>query len=397
MQSVDTNADLAQPTHILVVEDDPPQRDLIEVLLQENSGDDGVEVLFAQSLVETLDLLSRLPIDAVLLDLTLPDSRGTVTFQAVCENFPTVPVIVLTDNPSETLSQDALAIGAQDFLSKDDALDEKGLLLSRTVTHSIERMRAQRRLLEAEREITARRYAAEIQRLREQSLLGEMVAIMSQKLAQPLSAITSYEATLRSTLDLDKDPNTVTLLDSIQRESQSAIELVRQMRSRIRTPRQSVEMFDVGDVLQRVISNLRECGREMEAALRFSAPAEAMRAKGDPFQIEQMFLGLISNGLEAVQSRGADGIVSLYCRLRNQEIVVEIDDNGPPLEEEIIDKLGEPFFTTKPDGVGVGMGISMARSVVELHGGLLTFQRREFRGELVNGLRVCVRLPSLQS
>ncbi|MEM6473574.1 MAG: hybrid sensor histidine kinase/response regulator [Planctomycetota bacterium] len=393
MHSIDLKPGLAVQTHILVVEDDPPQRELIEILLRDHSVNDELEIMFATSLVETLEMLGRLPIDVVLLDLTLPDARGTVTFEAVCQNYPRIPVIVLTGNPSESLLQDALSSGAQDFLSKDAALSGDGLLLYRTVKHSIERMRARQRLVEAEREIMARRYNAEIQKLREQSILGELVTIMSQQLTAPLSAISSYEAALRSQLELASNPNAEMLLESIQRETHSAIEIVRQMRQRIRKPQKEAELIDLSELLDRVISNLRQCGPEMQTSLRFSVPNDKLTVKGDPFQLEQMFIGLVRNGIEAVEHRGPDGIVGVFCKLRNQEITIEIDDNGPTLSDEVFARLEEPFFTTKPKGSTVGMGITMARSIVELHGGVLVFRRRLFKEHLVDGLQVQVRLP----
>jgi hypothetical protein len=114
--------------------------------------EDPMEVMTAESLEEGFQLLARGPVDLVLLDLFLPDSRGYDTFETFHRRAPQVPVVVLTGHTSKGLARRALGDGAQDYLSKDELSPS---LLARTIRYARERSRFQAQLEESERQFRA--------------------------------------------------------------------------------------------------------------------------------------------------------------------------------------------------------------------------------------------------
>jgi two-component system NtrC family sensor kinase len=109
--------------------------------------------------------------------------------------------------------------------------------------------------------------------------------------------------------------------------------------------------------------------------------------EGDARALNQVFLNLLKNAAEAFEGRR--GRVEVHARLEEEQVVVEVRDDGPGVPVELQERLFEPFFTTKPAGKGTGLGLSISQRIVTEHGG-----RIEFDSEPGRGTRVRVRLPA---
>ena len=155
--AVDRDATPTRPLRVLLIEDNPGDARLIRELLAE------AEAGFAPEWVQRLDLgLERLadgePVDAVVLDLSLPDSRGFATFERVRKAAPGVPIIMLTGLADEELAVQAVRSGAQDYLTKDEV---NGHLLARAVRYAIERRRGDEALRLSEEKLRLAMEASE--------------------------------------------------------------------------------------------------------------------------------------------------------------------------------------------------------------------------------------------
>lgn len=117
--------------------------------------------------------------------------------------------------------------------------------------------------------------------------------------------------------------------------------------------------------------------KQVSIALELQASDEPIF--GDPVQLQQLVLNLITNAVEALDASGlGDKQVVVTSRCENTAVIVEVRDSGPGLSQQDIDQVFDPFYTTK-DG-GMGMGLAICRSIVEAHGGTLgatSDQRRE--------------------
>jgi two-component system cell cycle response regulator len=127
---------------VLIIEDNPAYARLIQETIR-YAGSDGFVTETASRLSEGLDRLGRGGIDVVLLDLGLPDARGTDGFARICEQFPDLPVVVLTGMDDEALAMEVVSRGAQDYLVKGKAEDGS---LARVLRYAVERNRMQTQL-----------------------------------------------------------------------------------------------------------------------------------------------------------------------------------------------------------------------------------------------------------
>jgi signal transduction histidine kinase len=113
---------------------------------------------------------------------------------------------------------------------------------------------------------------------------------------------------------------------------------------------------------------------------------QGAQIKGDPNYFEAAFSALLSNAVDAIPAKGNIRIHGRADRCGAGEI--SIDDNGPGIPAELESSVFEPFFTTKPAGHGTGLGLPIARNIVERHGGTLRLQNRDG-----GGARASLRLP----
>lgn len=130
---------VTKTTHVLLIEDNPGDARLIELMLTERS-DDGFQLAMAARLSEGLDAIAGQGFDVILLDLSLPDSHGLGTVQSVLDAAPTTPIIVLTGLSDESTAIAAMKAGAQDYLTKGQG---DGETLRRSIRYAIERMRTE--------------------------------------------------------------------------------------------------------------------------------------------------------------------------------------------------------------------------------------------------------------
>lgn len=258
-----------------------------------------------------------------------------------------------------------------------------------------QRARGQRQMMAKNEELSAahrelqQASRAEVAHLGRLVSLGELTAAVAHELNQPLAAIVT-NAQLAAALargtggssDLDE------AIDDISLGAQRAWELLRHLRQLARP-----------DQIERVIVDLRTIGDdavELAAAdarlrgidLTVKWPDEPLRVTGDRIHLQQVLLNLLSNAVAAARN-GDDG-TGRYVRLQGAradgQVLVEVEDGGPPVPDEVLQRMLQPFFTTKPDGLG--MGLAIARRLVEAHEGSLSFRRNYPRG-----LTATLRLP----
>jgi len=241
------------------------------------------------------------------------------------------------------------------------------------MAYALERYRVeQARMRAALAETQARQHQAEIAHAARLSTLGGMAAGLAHELNQPLAAVVSYARGCARRLETGEIPKAALLevLEEISAQALRGGEVLRRIRDFLRGESRREEV-DLNDVVRRALRFAEAEARRAEVRLELELAPEALRIEVDPIQIEQVILNLVQNGFEVMStSNGAERVLGIATRrIAADTLEVTVRDSGSGLSSDVAARLFEPFFTTKPDGLGLGLSIS--RTIVEAHGGRL--------------------------
>jgi PAS domain S-box-containing protein len=201
--------------------------------------------------------------------------------------------------------------------------------------------------------------------------MGQLTASIAHEVNQPIAAVvTNAQAALRWLNMQPSDPEEVRqALDRIVRNGRRAGDVIGRIRALVAKAAPRNDQLDINEVMLEVIaltrSELRGSGTSLQTQLADGLPL----ILGDRIQLQQVMLNLIFNAVEAM-SGSHDGSRELLIRTEQDGpagVLVAVQDSGPGLKPESVDRLFDAFYTTKPDGMG--MGLSICRSIIEAHGG----------------------------
>jgi two-component system sensor kinase FixL len=237
-----------------------------------------------------------------------------------------------------------------------------------------------RRILGAARDITDRKQAEEEIRRHQDalahvsrlSMMGELTGQLAHELNQPLCTVVGNAQTARRLLGLPM-PDMAELrsaLDDIVAAGKHAGEVIRRLRSLVRQQESQLTVLNLDRLIEGVAGFVETDARRHGALVQFDIAGDLPAVRGDSIQLQQVILNLVRNGLEAMVSTDSE-VRKLILRVhrRGHEVLIGIADRGLGLSAEMIKRAFEPFYTTKPTGLGLGLSIS--RSIIEAHGGRL--------------------------
>jgi PAS domain S-box-containing protein len=226
-----------------------------------------------------------------------------------------------------------------------------------------------------------RRAQAELAHISRVTTLGELTASISHEVNQPLAAVvTNAEAALRWLGSEPPNPDKAReVLGDIVKDGMRASDIIHRIRAIIKKAPTRMARVDVNEAVRDVItltrSELLRQGVSLQTQLATGLPL----IEGDRIQLQQVILNLILNAAEAMS--GIDGARETRIstvREASNGVLVTVRDFGPGLDPQSLDRLFEAFYTTKPDGLG--MGLAICRSIIEAHGGRLWATANEPRG-----------------
>ncbi len=215
--------------------------------------------------------------------------------------------------------------------------------------------------------------------------VGEMATQVAHELNQPLAAVANFaEAGLRL-LQRGESGEVAEALRAIAAEARRAGEIIRRIRRFVRKAEHQHEPLALDALVQEALALVRAEARWRRATLEPELE-RGLLVQGDRVLLEQVVLNLVRNALEAVEGRAQGRVRVAVRRTEGWQAEVSVEDNGPGLGGRDVERLFEAFYTTKAEGVGLGLAIS--RSIVEAHGG-----RLEAASAPGGGARFTFRLP----
>ena len=242
-------------------------------------------------------------------------------------------------------------------------------------------------------DITATRTReSQLQAMSRLASLGEMATGLAHEINQPLGVMRLTIANLDRKVqndDLESDylQEKLARLDEV---TERINKLVSGMKSFGRVQEDELEIFDLNKSVQAVYDLLSEQLTLKGVALKVFQSGESMCPYGSPTQLEQVLINLLNNSADAILEKGTGGEISVRLASTGSAHQIIVDDSGPGFPDALMERLMEPFFTTKPPGKGTGLGLSYSQGIVSEMGGSLQLENTKV------GARVTLSLPHHQ-
>ncbi|MCM2297134.1 PAS domain S-box protein [Rhodoferax sp.] len=236
-------------------------------------------------------------------------------------------------------------------------------------------------------DITAQKIAENRQHEQERQLqrsarlasVGEMASTLAHELNQPLMALSNFAVAARAIAGQAKRELLVTVLEDIVEQSQRASEIVKRVRVFINPQRGSYEDCDVHAVIAHSLTLLKPELQRNLTIVNTQLTENLPHIRGNRVLLEQVLINLLQNAMQATQDLPpARHVIDIETTLLERAILIQIGDRGPGVPEASQEQVFNPFFSTKPDGLGLGLNI--CRTIVEAHGGHLKVANRKDGG-----------------
>jgi signal transduction histidine kinase len=327
---------------VLVIEDDPDTQENLRDILEL----DGAAVDAALSVQEALSRGDWSQYTAILLDRKLPDGSAEDWLPRIVQLAPEAAVIIVTGHADMDVTIEALRQGVSDFLLK--PVDADALRASMIRAEKLKQ--AQRRALQAER----------------LAAIGQMMTVLTHESRNAFQRLQGNLEMLQG--EIGDRPGALQFAARAIKAQADLHRLFQDVREYAGPMQLELESCDLGQILQCAWSQLGAQRHNRSIQLTAETNGVNLECRADCFRLEQVFRNLLENALAACPDPVELRVSWSHVQLGGQGAVrFVLQDNGPGLSLEVRERLFEPFFTTRSKGTGLGM--SIAKRIVESHGG----------------------------
>jgi two-component system NtrC family sensor kinase len=304
-------------------------------------------------------------------------------------------VIVISGHANMDLVIEAIHLDASDFIPKPCEINLLLLAIKRA-SQKIEMRQTIKEYMES-LEYMVNTRTDEIKRMEEQlvqaaklSAMGELAASVCHELRQPLCGIMGFSYLAER--EISEDSPAMPYLKKLDEQCERMRAIIENLRAFSRQSDASLEVMNIRDALEDAISLFRHQLKNHGIELEESAPADLPPVLGNKTKLQQVFVNLISNARDALDTRNGNKPkkISIRCEVDNEirNIRVWVADNGIGIDESIKSRVFDSFFSTKSVEQGTGLGLSIARTIVSDHNGEISFLSNP-----AEGTSFVVRLP----
>ncbi|MFA5087500.1 MAG: ATP-binding protein [Candidatus Omnitrophota bacterium] len=375
-----------EPLNILLVDDNIVDRKLLEFVLKKASSNVSL-IHTAKDLKSALAILGDDHIDVVLLDLNLPDSKGLDTLQKVRQLHPSVAIVVNTGAYEDALGLLTLSHGAQDFIVKGKY---KSYGLIKSIHYAKERKRIESELLTAYKNLQETQ--SQLIQAEKMHVVGRLASGVAHEVKNPLSTILFGVAYLNEKIRTNDEKISMTL-KSMEDSAKRANDIIKDLLDFSCLSSLNRHSEDLNSLIETVLCLTRHQINKNCVRVTKELADDLPRVNIDANRIEQVIINLVLNAIQATGERG-ELAIRTYTKssagpsghskgpslAEGDLVVTDIEDNGCGIPEDRLNQIFDPFFTTKRDCGGVGLGLSVSKNIVELHGGSLQISNRDNGG-----------------
>jgi signal transduction histidine kinase len=347
-----------EPAHVLLIEDNPGDADLVRLRLVETESD--VHVNCVPRLADALACLDVETPSLVLLDLNLPDSHGAETFRRIMQKAPNVPVVILSGQDDEALALKAVHMGVQDYLVKGDITSKQ---LERALRYAVERQALLRSL--------------EITRKQQIEFKNQFLSHVSHELRTPLTCIHQYVTLLLDGLVGPMAPDQTdylrTVLKSVNQLHAMIRDLLEATRAESGKLRIEPRCIDIGELIQQAVAMMRPAAAEKHVGLEVGLDQTIPLVYADPDRTLEVLINLIDNGIKFTPQDGSVIVKASRVETDPSAVYLAVSDSGRGIPPESLPQVFERLYQD-PDAVdgnrtGLGLGLYIAKEIITLHGG----------------------------
>jgi signal transduction histidine kinase len=227
----------------------------------------------------------------------------------------------------------------------------------------------ERKLAEHERE-RLRQREEKLAHINRVSMMGELAASLAHEIKQPISATVMNAHALARLLQ--RDPPDLAEADAAAARAvvaaMNAIEIIDRVRSLYTRGKPRRELVDISEIIHEMVTLLRDEASRHAVAIRCELGERVPKIRADRVQVQQVLMNLMLNGIEAMKQAGGNLTITSQC-MNGGQVLVSVADSGVGFPAEHVAQMFDAFFTTKPQGTG--MGLSISRTIVESHRGRL--------------------------
>jgi signal transduction histidine kinase len=238
-------------------------------------------------------------------------------------------------------------------------------------------------------EVQSRQRMVELAHVNRFSTAGELTASIAHEINQPLGAILTNAETADAILK-SPTPDIAELRDIVKdilQDDRRAGEVIRRMRSLLKKAPFELKNLDFNDIVRDTVEFLSSLAVGRKIELVSVIASDALPTIGDRTQLQQVILNIVVNGIDAMNDTpNQDRILSIRTSRVENFAELSVSDRGPGIPEDKLKEVFEPFFTSKAEGMG--MGLSIARTIIEAHRGLIWAKNRD-----QGGATFWIRLP----
>lgn len=332
---------------ILIVDDMPKNIQLVANILRELNA---YKILFAQNGKEALERVYAHPVDLILLDIMMPVMDGFEVATILKSNplYADIPIIFLTAYTDIENIKKGFELGALDYISKPYNAPE---LIVRVKTHLDLKQKEHLLLMQSR-----------------QAAMGEMITMIAHQWRQPLSSISTVigNLQLQQALGECSKEETASMLQLISDQVKYLSKTIADFGNFFKQDKEKQRMLP-SELINKVMILIGKLLEDEGITLRVSLACDST-FETYPNELKHVLINLIKNAVDAlIEKNPKEKHIDIACKEKDSSIVFEVSDNAGGIDASIRDRIFEPYFSTKYEKNGMGLGLYMSKTIIEKH------------------------------